>query len=201
VGQRNLRIALDAVFSGKEVKKPTIEWIPFFLNKDTPAEGYDLEEYINSKYGPGVAAQAGMRLDQAGRKVGIAFNKARRIVNTTNSHRLMEYVNQNYGFEIGDKVMENVFKAYFEEARDISRADVLVDCVSSVDIDKDSIRTFLQSDLLKKEIDEQDRRNKVSRINGVPFFIFLNQNGEKIGSLSGAQPPEVLEEILAEALE
>lgn len=181
--------------------KPIIQWIPFFLNKDTPSGGYNLADYINSKYGPGVATQAAIRLDQAGKKVGIQFNQERRIVNTVNSHRLMEHVNKNYGFEIGDIVMENIFKAYFEQARDISKEEVLVECVNSLGIDKDSIVTFLQSDLLKKHIDEQDQRNKVSRINGVPLFIFVNNRGETIGSMSGAQPPQVLKDILAEALE
>jgi predicted DsbA family dithiol-disulfide isomerase len=59
--------------------------IPFLLNKDTPSQGYDLDDYINQKYGNGVAAQAAIRLDQAGRSIGIIFNRSRRIVNTINS--------------------------------------------------------------------------------------------------------------------
>jgi len=160
-----------------------------------------LAEYIDSKYGPGVAASAASRLDQAGRQVGINFNRARRVVNTISSHRLMEYVNIKMGYESGDKMMTTLFKAYFEDAKDVSKDDVLLDCVDSLGIDKDEVRRFLHSDDLKKEIDDIDRKNKAQRINGVPLFIFQKNSGEMVGSLSGAQPPDVLKEILVEALD
>ena len=196
VAQKNLYLATSSL--GLNV---TIEWIPFFLNKNTPAEGVDLAEYIDSKYGKGVAASAASRLDLAGRQVGIKFNGARRVVNTTSSHRLMEYVNSKMGYESGDKIMQKLFHAYFEDAKDVSKHDVLLDCVDSLGIDKDEVRRFLQSKDLNKEIDDIDQKNKSQRINGVPLFVFQKKSGEIVGSLSGAQPPDVLKEILVEALD
>jgi len=99
------------------------------------------------------------------------------------------------------KMMQKLFYAYFEDAKDVSKDDVLLDCVDSLGIDKDEVRRFLQSDDLKKEIDDIDRKNKSQRINGVPFFVFQKRNGEIVGTLSGAQPPDVLKEILVEALD
>jgi len=58
-----------------------------------------LAEYIDAKYGKGVAASAASRLDTAGTQVGIKFNGARRVVNTTSS---MEYVNSKMGYESGE---------------------------------------------------------------------------------------------------
>ena len=160
-----------------------------------------MTEYIDSKYGPGVANSAASRLDSAGRQVGINFNRARRVVNTISSHRLMEYVNSKHGYESGDKMMETLFRAYFEDAKDISKDVVLLECVDSLGIDKDEVRRFLQSEEFKKEIDDIDRKNKSQRINGVPLFIFQNRSGEMVDSVSGAQPPQVLKEILVAALE
>ena len=198
--------------------------IPFLLNRDTPPQGYDLDEYINGKYGDGVASQAQARLDQAGRLVGVSFNRQRRIVNSVNSHRMMEFVHKTYGFLVGDKVMNNLFKLYFENAKDISNDDVLLESLYDIaEInDKETIEALLKTNEFQTEVLNADRSAKSSRINGVPHITFF-QNDSKLGSLSGiiiiiiiiiivviiiimcssigAQPPEVFEQLLLEYLE
>lgn len=187
--------------TGKDLK-PSIEWVPFLLNRDTPEQGYDLDEYINAKYGDGVSRQAAVRLDQAGRSCGIVFNRQRRIVNTINSHRLMEFVNNNYGFLIGDKVMNNLFKLYFENAKDISKDDILLESLDDVEEikDKDTIKTFLKTNQFQTEVMNADKSAKQSRINGVPHITFI-KDGAKLSSLSGGQPAEVFEQVLLDYLE
>lgn len=160
-----------------------------------------MNDYINAKYGAGVADQAALRLDQAGVPLGIVFNRARRVVNTMNSHRLIEHVNKNYGYDIGDKVMEQIFKSYFENAKDLSDTNVLIECVNIDNLDKNELRTVLQSDALIKDVNEHDNKNKADRVTGVPFFMFYNHKGDLVGRLSGAQPPSVLEEVILDALQ
>ena len=164
-----------------------------------------MDDYINQKYGNGVAAQAAIRLDQAGRSIGIIFNRSRRIVNTINSHRLMEYVNKNYCFLVGDKVMNNLFKLYFENAKDISNDDILIESLNDIteinNNDKDNIKTFLKTNQFQTEVMNADKLAKSSRINGVPHIIIINQNGSKLASLSGAQGPDVFIQLFLDYLE
>lgn len=53
---------------------------------------------------------------------GINFNPNRLIVNTLKSHCMLDYA-KSEGKQ--DQLAENLFKAYFEEARDINSTDVL----------------------------------------------------------------------------
>lgn len=99
----------------------------------------------------------------AGKKVGINF-AMRRIVNTLNSHRLVEYAEKHvrtyfsslrvrieckrnecsqsllqYGEAKQNQVIEEVFHQYFEEGKDISKVDVLVEIGAKCGLDADKV--------------------------------------------------------------
>jgi predicted DsbA family dithiol-disulfide isomerase len=142
VGKRNLEEA--ARQSGVPI---AVQWEPFFLDTTTPAEGRDLKEYITTKYGPEAAASFAAPdgpLDTAGRAVGIAFNKSRRIINTLDGHRVMEWCNQNQP-ALSDHLMEILFKAYFVEAKDLSNRDVLLDVCVSAGLVRDTLSQLLST--------------------------------------------------------
>ena len=79
-------------------------------------------EHLRAKYGPGVVAQfdrPGNPLDKAASKVGITFNKNRRIIRTADSHRLVEWCKATAP-QRQDGLIEALFKAYFEDGKDLS---------------------------------------------------------------------------------
>ena len=90
-------------------------------------------EHLKAKYGPAAVARfdaADNPLDRAAGKVGISFNKQRRIIRTGDSHRLVEWCKATQPQTV-DPLMETLFKAYFEDARDLSRREELVACAAS----------------------------------------------------------------------
>jgi predicted DsbA family dithiol-disulfide isomerase len=127
-------------------------------------------------------------LDLAGRAVGIAFNKERRFINTVDGHRLVEWCNQSHP-DKANELMEQLFKSYFEEAKDLSKIETLVSIARSVDgLSEDSVRSMLESDQFAAEVLQADQRSKRGlRVSGVPYFVIEDNNGGRPVAFSGAQ--------------
>lgn len=198
MGLRNLQKASrDA---GIPVK---VNWMPFLLDPNTPKEGEDLLEHLQKKYGVEVVRRFNSPnnpLDSAGDKVGIRFNKSRRFINTVDCHRLMELCNSSFPDQ-SELLMENMFRAYFEEAKDLSQSAELMAVATQTGLAEAAVQDLLQSQRLESEVLALDRRAKTSlRVSGVPFFIIESNNGGKPVSFSGAQPPEVISDVLLDAV-
>ena len=92
----------------------TIEWHPFQLNPDMPAEGMDRREYLELKFGgkEGAVSVYG-QIAQAAEETGlnIDFAAIERTPNTMNAHRLIHWA----GIEGKQTaIVDALFKAFFE---------------------------------------------------------------------------------------
>ena len=135
-------------------------------------------------------------LSQAGNKVGIAFNPSRRLIPTLRPHVIMEHVNKVHGVDKGNELMKVLFRKYFEEAIDVSVPSHLLDACAEVfgpEL-RESFTVALGDEAIASSVKAKDQFAKSRlRVSGVPFFI-IGDN-----SFSGAQPPELLAEVLREA--
>ena len=165
-------------------------WLPFFLDPNTPPEGRDLKEYLSSKYGHAAVAKfdsPNNPLDQAGRKVGISFNKARRVINTIDCHRVMDWCNREFP-DKADLLMEKMFHAYFEEAIDLSVRENLIAVSVEAGLDREAVESFVHSDQHRQDVLQADAIGKQRyRVSGVPFFIIEPADGSRPITFSGAQ--------------
>ena len=128
-------------------------------------------------------------MHDTGRQAGIIFSEKRRVVNTMNAHRLMEWCNTTQP-ELADSLMENLFSAYFEEGLDVSKFETLIEICRKVEgLDMEAAKTALETtELFSDEVIEKDNKAKRGlRVSGVPFFIIENQNGGRPITFSGAQ--------------
>jgi predicted DsbA family dithiol-disulfide isomerase len=150
----------------------------------------DLLEYLTKKYGAAAMERFNKPnnpLETAGRSVGISFNKTRRFINTVDGHRLMEWCNQTHPDQAND-LMEHLFRAYFQDAKDLSNVHELVNVAMSVGLPEATVKSVLESDQYRSEVlgaDERSKRNL--RVSGVPYFIVENNNGGRPVAFSGAQ--------------
>src|SRR5918993_4950707 len=121
VGKRRLERALDETGLASAA---AIRWLPFELNPDMPPEGMERAVYRARKFGPDRAAALDRDMAALGRQEGIcfAFDRMRRTPNTRDAHGLIAYATR-YGR--GSAAGEALFTAYFEDARDIGREEVL----------------------------------------------------------------------------
>jgi predicted DsbA family dithiol-disulfide isomerase len=172
-----------------------INWRPYRLNPDYPPEGVDQKKMLVQKLGGEErVAQAHRTLTDLGREVGINYDFEAITIgpNTLDAHRLIHWA-MIEDREKQDKVVAALFKANFEEGRNIGDHAVLLDIAEKAGLDRAVIASLLASeadrDLVLAEIDAAQKMG----VNGVPFFIFDQQY-----AVSGAQTPEVLAGALRE---
>ncbi|MCZ4254953.1 DsbA family oxidoreductase [Sulfitobacter sp. G21635-S1] len=170
-----------------------IEWHPFQLNPDMPAEGMDRRAYLENKFGgkEGAVRAYAPIVDHA-RKAGLTINfeQMKRTPNTLDAHRLIHWA----GIEGRQTAaVSALFKAYFVEARDIGDAEVLADIADSIEMDAGVVTRLLQTDEDRKAIQDRDAHSRRMGINSVPTFIVANQH-----AVPGAQPPELWAKVIAE---
>lgn len=181
MGKRRLERALRETDLADSTE---ILWLPFELNPDMPAEGIAREDYRRAKFGAGRADQLDREMTARGAEEGIAFafDRMARTPNTRRAHKLIAHATRH---ERGGDVAEALFRAYFEEARDIGAEVVLLDIATAAGLDREESRAALASEEIEREVVALERRAQEVGISGVPFFIVDNE-----WAVSGAQPPE-----------
>ena len=184
IGKKRLEKALVLL-----EEKPQVRWLPFQLNPDMPKEGVPRAEYRKAKFG---SVERGRQLDARvaaegkGEGIAFAFERMQRTPNTVAAHRLIALA-QKQG--AGQQVVDALFKAYFEDAKDIGDAAVLEEIASA-----SKIKGWPQ-DADEKEVAALEASMRGLGIQAVPTFIFDRKFG-----VSGAHPPEALASAIREAL-
>lgn len=175
--------------------KAEIHWLPFELNPEMPASGMDRKEYRSKKFGSWVKSQA---LDQGvidhGKGVGLDFHyeKIARTPNTLNGHRLLWLADK---FGLSDTVSLRLFKAYFEEGKDIGDIEALKSLATEAGLKRESVDRLFSSDDGRSEVIEMTTAARSQGVRGVPFIILNDEH-----AFSGAQSDEVIEGLFKKAL-
>ena len=185
IGKRRLEKALASLQGEVEAR---IEWLPFQLNPGMPEGGVARADYRRQKFGSvekGRALDARVAQEGAGEGIAFAFDRMQRTPNTIAAHQLIDLA-QRQGK--GDAVVDALFRAYFEEARDIGDAAVLKEIAGRAGV------TGWPEAENNEQVKEKEERVRDLGISGVPTFIFNRESG-----LSGAYPPEQLAQAIKEA--
>ncbi len=171
----------------------TIEWHPFQLNPTMPAGGMDRREYLETKFGGRAnALKVYGQIAQAAEESGleIDFAAIERTPNTLDAHRLIHWA----GIEGRQTaVVTALFKAYFQEGKDIEDPATLRAIAEGAEMDGDMIARLLASDADRADIIARDTHARQRGVNSVPTFIVANTH-----VVPGAQPPELWEQVIAE---
>ncbi|MBB4866689.1 putative DsbA family dithiol-disulfide isomerase [Pseudomonas nitritireducens] len=165
---------------------------PFELNADMPAEGEDLVEHLQRKYGSSAEeiARNQENLRAMGEEVGVHFDlkKRSRIYNTFDAHRLLHWAAESRR-DIALK--QALLQAYFGEGRDPSDPQVLLEVAVSVGLDAVRAREILDSDAYADEVVAEEDFYTSHGIRAVPSVIL---NGRQL--ISGAQSTDYYEQAL-----
>ncbi|GJE44922.1 DsbA family oxidoreductase [Methylobacterium soli] len=181
LGKRRLERALDQLGLREST---TVEWLPFELNPDMPAEGVERSVYRARKFGAERSAELDRQMTELGREEGIsfAFDRMLRTPNTRKAYMLIAAARQQGR---GGALVEALFRAYFEEGRDVGDEEVLLDLTTQIGLDRSQALAALASDELRALIVSAEAQAAEMQISGVPFFIVDQQ-----WAVSGAQPSE-----------
>jgi predicted DsbA family dithiol-disulfide isomerase len=110
-----------------------INWRPYRLNPDIPPEGVDQKAYLEAKLGGAEAVARGHEmLTKLGMEVGIRydFDAIKIGPNTLDAHRLIHWASLE-SREIQDRVVTALFKANFEDGKNVGDHTVLAEIAES----------------------------------------------------------------------
>jgi predicted DsbA family dithiol-disulfide isomerase len=191
IGKRRLEKALAAI-GGDE--RPEVTWLPFQLNPGMPAEGMPRAEYRRAKFGSEERSrQLDARVAAEGRGEGIEFalERIERTPNTFAAHQLIDLAQERGA---GGAVVDALFRAYFEEARDTGEREVLLGIAAAAGLARAEVEARWNDAAQARRVVQLEESMKQLGISGVPTFIFERKLG-----VSGAQAPEALAAAMREA--
>jgi predicted DsbA family dithiol-disulfide isomerase len=171
----------------------TVNWRPYQLNPDLPPEGVDHKSHLAAKLGGQAAVdRAHQMLTGLGQQDGIAFDfdAVKISPNTLDAHRLIRWA-LTEGPEIQSKVASLLFKANFEQGRNVGDHAVLLDIATEAGLDRNVIAALLASNADKDAVGEEIEAARGMGVTGVPCFIIDSKY-----AVMGAQSVDVLTDAL-----
>jgi predicted DsbA family dithiol-disulfide isomerase len=157
------------------------------LHTGTPEEGVllaDLFRGRNVDLGAMQARMAGLM-----RAEGLEFVPRERTYNSRLAQELGKWADESGKFAIHDAL----FRAYFIDGINLAKVDPLVKVAESVGLDGAEARRVLEERTFRGAIDEDWKRARAIGVTGVPTFAAAGRG------VVGAQPYEVLEQLVAQA--
>lgn len=177
--------------------KVEIEWQPFELNPNMPAEGQDLQEHITEKYGSTIEQQIQSRenMTDAGAELGFTFDyfEGMRMANTFDAHVLLEYA-KDFGKQTELKM--RLISAFFSERKDVSKKEVLEQALLDVGLNAEEALAKLDNNEARTEVSNKENYWKNLGVNSVPTVVFNRKS-----AVTGAQPIDTFKQILSELIE
>lgn len=163
-----------------------VHWQPFQLNPGMPAEGQNVNEHLEMKYGPSAGKRGtGGLLRELGEELGFDFklNAQSRIYNTEDAHMLLSWAAEQ-GCQTELKLA--LFKAYFSDGRDISDHEVLLGLVAQLGLDQTAAINVLSDAARRQALAERQAYWRDNDVHAVPAYSF-NKGHVLVGSLDSRQ--------------
>ncbi|MDR6549322.1 DsbA family oxidoreductase [Paenibacillus qinlingensis] len=194
IGKKNLMDALQN-FTAEPVE---IHYRAYQLDPYTPAEGVDFETLMRTKFRADEDKLQAMlqQVTQAGQASGLHFDfsKVAKMPNTLKAHQLIAIAPN----EVKKELVDELFKAYFEDGKDIGDVDFLLEVAGRLGMDPQQTRLRLVAKEGLEGVEDDLEFASQAGVTGVPFFVVNRKY-----ALTGAQPAttflQALEQISAES--
>lgn len=192
IGREHLERALARFEHAAEVD---VLWRSYELDPSAPPVREEtLAQELGAKYGVGPAEVASMFDDVTERaaQLGLDFRFDIATAGSTfDAHRVLHLARQE-GVE--DAVAERFFSAYFTEGEAIGDRSTLVRLAAEAGLSPALVEQALSAGWFADEVRADEAEARALQVTGVPFFVF-----DRRYAVSGAQPPDVLLQVLEQA--
>ncbi|OBZ72640.1 Uncharacterized protein YwbO [Grifola frondosa] len=190
IGQRELTRAIESVQDLDVVIK--IEHRPYKLQPSLGEdETLDKNEWYVGRFGEEKLATIREIVTSRAKQVGLDIKFEGTISQTTKAHRLSLKAWKLGGQHLQEALLDAIFKAYFEDGKNIGNCAVLSDLAEVAGVmSKDEAITFLKSDECLDEVEQMMIDARKKGVKGVPFTVI---NGK--WAVSGGQTAEVYAQI------
>jgi predicted DsbA family dithiol-disulfide isomerase len=161
-----------------------VEWQPYELHPEIPPEGISVQGLF------GDAARAAAYFDNLrsyAAEAGIELNRPAIIANSRQALEAAEFAREHGRFDAYHPVL---FRAYFEEGRDIGDPDVLCDLASECGLDAPALREALRAQRYASLVERRMEEARHGGMSGTPNFVFDGRF-----TLVGAQEYRVFQDL------
>jgi predicted DsbA family dithiol-disulfide isomerase len=193
IGYKRLEKAINELGIQDQV---AIEWQPFELNPNMPAEGQNVTEHLTEKYGSTLEQQkeSKQNMTNVGKELDFTFDyfDEMRMVNTFEAHILLEYAKE-FGKQTELKMC--LTTAFFSERKDVSKRDILNQALQAVGLNSEEGLAKLDNDQARKEIRTKQNYWKNLGVSSVPTIVFNRKS-----AVTGAQPVATFKQVLSELI-
>ena len=160
----------------------------FPLHPETPQEGRSLEELFAGRNVDMEVMYTRMKglMDEE----GLPYGKRSHTYNSRLAQELGKWADTQPG---GEAIHDTLYRAYFVDAVNVGDVDALLTIAGDVGLDVYAAREVLQSRSFSGAVDADWDLSRRYGVTGVPTFVAAQK------AVVGAQPYEVLENLLQEA--
>ena len=197
IGYTQFAQALEQLEGEIEVET---RFMPFELNRDLGPEGKLQDKHLAEVYGrsPEEVAQMRSTLEAAADKAGFPMDydgegepPPAMMWNTLEAHKLLRWALSVSGPEAQSRLKMALFRAHFQQRRNVSDRQVLLEIAEREGFDRQQAAEALDDEALTIAVKLEERRALENNITSVPTFVV---NGRYI--LQGAAEPEHFRQAL-----
>lgn len=163
-----------------------IEYRPFPLMTNLGSDDVAVDKlaHFEKRFGKEKVAEMGNMMLKRGRESGIEFKQGGLMRHTTRAHRLLWLAYQKGGMAMQQSLLAHLFRAYFEEEKDIGSPQLLAQYADLVGLmGKAEAEEWIKSKAGEAEVAKLVAINQGCNIRGVPFVVV---NGK--WAIGGGQP-------------
>jgi predicted DsbA family dithiol-disulfide isomerase len=162
--------------------------VHFPLHPDTPAEGREMAGfYAQRGLDPeAMYQQMKARMDAE----GLPYGRRTHTYNSRLAQELGKWADTQPG---GGVIHDELYEAYFVDARNIGDPDILVEIAEKVGLDGTEARKVLDERRFKDAVDADWQKSAAYGVTGVPTFVAARYG------VVGAQPYETLVQLVERA--
>lgn len=186
-----------------------VRWMPFELNPEMPAEGKPQARHLAEVYDRSaeevaemrerlfeVADRAGFSMDYDGPNDSGGEGPEPMMWNTFEAHKLLRWALADQGAEAQTALKLALFRAHFQQRRNVGRRSVLLDIAADLGFDRAKAQEALEDEALAIAVRMEEQRAVENNLTSVPSFVI---NGRYL--IPGAQEPEVYLQTLRRVVE
>ena len=174
-----------------------VRWRPFELNPDMPPEGEPQEAHVMRKYqrSRDEAAAGRVQMQRIAKDAGAVLSytgadgdaaPTAMMWNTFLAHKLLGHALDVGGSEVQTRLKLALFKAHFNERRNVSDPAVLLEIAEAAGLDRAASEAALAAPTLSDRVRAEEAHAWDLNISGVPAMLV---SGKFL--IPGAQEPEV----------
>jgi len=183
------RFAKDYSFDGQPV---TVDWQPFLLRPEAPAEGWALPERIKA-----MKNRPDNPLHLRAKELGLPLVERDWVPSSRPALAANEFVREQGGLTKLHAYHSAVNARYWGKGEDLSKVDVLEAAARDAGVDPAGLREAVESGTYAQRIDDGMRAAHAMGIHAVPTYVFFDGD-RPIGAIQGAQEYAVFQRAAAQ---